>query len=182
MGNRGVLHDAHRDLVTDSKLDRWILCLLDFKGRRRPVMAPGKYTELFFLDEATGLSAGHRPCAECQRERYQAFKAAWAAVYPDFSGKAEAMDARLKEERTKAARPRVTSPGSLPSGVFVQDPGANQAYLIHAGQAWPWSFEGYGRGMPLDRLAPGLTLLTPVSTVEAIRRGYQPTFHPSLAP
>src|SRR5262245_56377085 len=77
LGNRGVLHDAAGRIVRPWQLKRWILCRLQFKGRRRAVMTPGRYTELFFLDEPTGLAAGHRPCAECQRGRFDAFRRAW---------------------------------------------------------------------------------------------------------
>lgn len=70
MGNRGVLHAAAGDIRRTWQLKRWIACVLTFKGRRRSVMAPGRYTELFFLDEATALAAGHRPCAECRRDRF----------------------------------------------------------------------------------------------------------------
>lgn len=180
MGNRGVLHDADRNIVSRSKLDRWILCLLDFKGRRRPLMAPGRYTELFFLDEATGLSAGHRPCAECRRERYNAFLQAWTAAHPGFSGGAEAMDRQLKMERTPEARPLVEDLHSLPSGVLVQDPQTRDCHLVHAGRLYPWTFEGYGEGVRLGQTTSPFRLLTPVGTVQAIRRGYQPDLHPSL--
>jgi hypothetical protein len=67
-GNRGVLHDAEGILVRAWQVRRWIDCRLEFKGRRRPLLRPGRFTELFFLDEATALAAGHRPCAECRRE------------------------------------------------------------------------------------------------------------------
>src|SRR5580704_4179598 len=78
MGNRGgVLHDAGQEIVRDYKSRRWITCLLEFRERRRVVMSPNRYTELFFLDEAVAFAAGHRPCAECRRERYDSFKAAW---------------------------------------------------------------------------------------------------------
>src|SRR3954464_14328807 len=79
MGNRGVLHDNAGAIRRAWQLRRWILCVLKFKGRKRAVMQPGCYTELFFLDEATGLAAGHRPCAECQRQRFREFRAAWVA-------------------------------------------------------------------------------------------------------
>src|SRR5258707_3661680 len=78
MGNRGrTLHNAQQEIVRSYGGKRWICCLLEFKGRRRQIMSPGQYTELFFLDEATAFAAGHRPCAECRRERYKAFRAAW---------------------------------------------------------------------------------------------------------
>ena len=79
MGNRGVLHDADQQIRKSHALKRWIICQLEFKGRRRQIMQPGQYTELFFLDEATALAAGHRPCAECQRERFNEFRTAWTA-------------------------------------------------------------------------------------------------------
>src|SRR4051812_28636843 len=78
MGNRGgALHNDRRLIVRQFKGHRWITCLLQFKGRRRLVMSPGRYTELFFLDEAVSLAAGHRPCAECRRERFNAFRDGW---------------------------------------------------------------------------------------------------------
>jgi hypothetical protein len=78
MGNRGgVLHNERRQIVRPYASRRWITCLLEFKGRRRTVMSPGRYTELFFLDEAVALAAGHRPCAECRRDRFNAFRDAW---------------------------------------------------------------------------------------------------------
>src|SRR4051812_13082053 len=80
LGNRGLLHDGQGLIVRQWKEKRWIVCVLQFKGRRREVMSPGLYTELFFLDEATALAAGHRPCAECCRERFDAFRGAWAAA------------------------------------------------------------------------------------------------------
>ena len=78
-GNRGVLHDEGGRIRRPWQVRRWLICLLEFKGRHRAVMTPNRYTELFFLDEATGLAAGHRPCAECRRARFLAFRDAWAA-------------------------------------------------------------------------------------------------------
>ncbi len=77
-GNRGVLHNGERRIVRNSQLRRWIVCVLEFRGRSRPIMRPGHYTELFFLDEATALAAGHRPCAECRHQDYQTFRRCWA--------------------------------------------------------------------------------------------------------
>ncbi len=103
MGNRGVLHNAEGRIVRPWALRRWILCVLDFKGRRRRIMAPGRYTELFFLDEATGLAAGHRPCAECQRPRYVVYRNAWAMGNPgQWEGelpRASEIDDRLHADR-----------------------------------------------------------------------------------
>ena len=80
MGNRGCLHDASGRIVRQTRVNAWIYCLLEFKGRHRAVMSPGKYTELFFLDEATALAAGHRPCFECQRPRAEEFMRCWGAA------------------------------------------------------------------------------------------------------
>src|SRR5438309_7935798 len=99
MGNRGILHNAERALVRDSRVRRWIACRLEFRGRRRRVMTPGTWTELFFLDEAAAFAAGHRPCAECRRTDFVSFQAAWRLVYPGEQPQADVMDARLHAER-----------------------------------------------------------------------------------
>ena len=94
-GNRGVLHDPEGRIRRAWQVKRWLLCLLEFKGRRRSVMTPGNYTELFFLDEATGLAAGHRPCAECRRGRFLAFRDLW----PSGRLSAPDLDDQLHAER-----------------------------------------------------------------------------------
>ena len=73
MGNRGILHDDNKEIVRTSRNMMWLICRLEFKGRRRPLMSPGTYTELFFLDEAVALAAGHRPCGECRRSQYRSY-------------------------------------------------------------------------------------------------------------
>jgi hypothetical protein len=110
MGNRGVLHDATRQIVRPWRLKAWILCRLEFKGRRRRVFAPARYSELFFLDEATAFAAGHRPCAECNRERFNQFKRAWRS-----GARAAEIDAALHAERIAggATRVRVLTPRSM---------------------------------------------------------------------
>src|ERR1700681_3903410 len=98
MGNRGILHDAGRTIVRDSQVRRWIACRLEFRGRHRRIMSPGSWTELFFLDEATALAAGHRPCAECRHADYRRFQAAWQHAGFGNSAetaRAEAMDTVL---------------------------------------------------------------------------------------
>ena len=80
MGNRGILHDAQQRLGRVRwRHPNWICCLLAFKGRRREVMTPHRYTELFFLDEATALAAGHRPCCEMQAGGFSAVSGSLAA-------------------------------------------------------------------------------------------------------
>src|SRR4051794_10872656 len=103
-GNRGCLHDADGRIVRPFAVRRWIACRLRFKGRRRDLMRPGRYTELFFLDEATALAAGHRPCAECRRRDYDALVALWRDLHPADAG-ADAIDARLHGERLAPGGP-----------------------------------------------------------------------------
>ena len=82
-GNRGCLHDELGRIRRRYAGRRWIACRLEFRGRRRtPLLQPGRYTELFFLDDATALAAGHRPCAECRREDYDRFVALWRRPPP----------------------------------------------------------------------------------------------------
>ena len=105
MGNRGVLHDdapTHRALQPGPALDR---CLTEFKGRRRPLMAPGHYTELFFLDEATALAAGHRPCVECRRADAMRFRAAWTDANGHDPGITFARARRAGSQRSASGHP-----------------------------------------------------------------------------
>src|SRR4051812_40893027 len=85
MGNRGRLHDDGTEILRPFAVKRWIICKLEFNGRHRQVMALNQYTELFFLDEATALAAGHRPCAECNRTKYNLFRELWARANPDLT-------------------------------------------------------------------------------------------------
>jgi hypothetical protein len=123
MGNRGVLHDDGRRIVRFSQGRRWIACLTDFGGRRRAPMTPGRYTELFFLDEPTALAAGHRPCHECRRGDSLRFREAWArAAAADPATPLEAVDRRLHEDRLEAPgrmRRRSAEVGGLPGGAMV---------------------------------------------------------------
>jgi hypothetical protein len=182
MGNRGCLHGRDRRLGTArwrSKL--WICCSLVWKDWRRDPMPPGRWTALFFLDEATALAAGHRPCAYCRRKDFLAYAEAWqrAAGLPDRPRAAE-MDARLHAERVVShTRKQVTRPASvrsLPDGVFIryrETPG-----LLIAGRLLPWSFAGYGPAMAVPPAAR-VELLTPPATVAALTAGYRPLLHPS---
>ncbi len=176
MGNRGgVLHDERREIVRPFLSRRWIACVLEFKGRHRTVMSPRRYTELFFLDEAVALAAGHRPCAECRRASFRAFQAAWepAGAYAD------EMDARIHAARIDAARRKVTYQGNLkglPDGCFVAIDG--EAALVWEGGLRRWSPEGY-RGETGQRGDMRVTVLTPAPMVECLRRGYRPQVHPS---
>ena len=167
-GNRGVLHDAERRIVRPWQNRRWIICRLEFKGRHRQVMTPGRWTELFFLDEATALAAGHRPCAECRRNDFNRFAAAWP--HPLGGRRATEIDDVLHQER-HAPPATAPDPARLPDGTMVAA-GAT-AYLVWGGGLRPWSPAGYLDEEPKAPAGP-LRLLTPPSTVATIGNGYVP--------
>jgi hypothetical protein len=182
-GNRGCLHDAGGRIRRRYGVKRWIACRLEFKGwQRGPMMQPGRFTELFFLDEATAFAAGHRPCALCRREDYDRFGATWARLHPGEAG-ADAIDARLHAERVGddgSHRVHTAAYRSLPDGAFVLADG--DPYLVRGDQLLLWSPSGYaGR---LARPGGRATVITPPSLVEVLRTGWWgavPLFHPSAA-
>jgi hypothetical protein len=183
MGNRGCLHDEAGRIRRAFVGRRWIICVLQFKGRRRPLMTPGHYTELFFLDEATALAAGHRPCVECQRDRYRLFLRHWLARRPASARRpppVDTVDGVLHTERLDGRRDRATyveAPSRLPSGVMVAD--GDQAYLVQGTALLPWTPAGYAAPRPLPDAT--LHVLTPRSIVEAIADGYPVDVHPSAS-
>jgi hypothetical protein len=175
-----VLHDGEGRIRRPWQLQRWLVCVLQFRGRKRTVMTPGCYTELFFLDEATALAAGHRPCAECRRERFKAFRAAWAqrgGHYPT----APEIDRRLHAERVGPGRSKqmhTAALNTLPEGTLIQGTKPHQAYLVWGDALLAWSPSGYRERRP--RPSSGKVLvLTPRSTVATLRAGYTPEVHPS---
>jgi hypothetical protein len=183
MGNRGgELHNHDREIVRQYATRRWITCLLEFKGRRRSVMSPGHYTELFFLDEAVALAAGHRPCAECRRDRFNAFRDAWIRSGRSSGGNsplADEIDAELNPMRIDRQKGKVTyqaSLNSLPDGCFVRI--EDSSYLVWGDTLLLWSPEGYLTKHPRPS---GLTVttLTPEPVVGCIRQGYRPEIHKS---
>jgi hypothetical protein len=179
MGNRGgALHNSDREVVRIYKSRRWITCVLEFHDRHRIVMSPNRYTELFFLDEAVAFAAGHRPCAECRRVRYNAFRDAWQRAYrqdePPF---ADEMDLELHPARIDHQRKKVAYEAplrSLPEGCFVQLVGS--AWLVHGESLLLWTPSGYARR---DRRPKNLNVavLTPKPILECFRQGYRPEIH-----
>ncbi len=173
MGNRGGrIHNEQREIVRRYASRRWIVCVLEFRGRHRTVMAPRRYTELFFLDEAVALSAGHRPCFECRRERFYAFQNAWNASRPPG---ADEMDDALHASRLG---PGFEVPAAgLPNGCFVELEGA--PWLVWHDALALWTPQGYERR--IGRPGAGtVRVLTPGPTVACLERGYVPQIHPSL--
>jgi hypothetical protein len=185
MGNRGgALHNSEREIVRSYKSRRWIACVLEFRGRHRTVMAERRYTELFFLDEAVAFAAGHRPCAECRREKFNAFKAAWQRARgldnPPF---ADEMDMELHPARMKSRNDRLEKVtyeapmDSLPDGCFVQIEGG--AYLVWGDKLLLWAPDGYTGCHARPSESTAATVLTPEPIVECMRHGYTPEIHDS---
>ena len=181
LGNRGVLHDENKRLGRRRwALKAWLICKLDFKGRRRAVMSPRRYTELFFFDEAAAIAAGHRPCYECSRDNFLVWQTAWrdakGFVTPP---RAHEMDACLHAERIvpheKKQRSWYADCRDLPVGAFIRYDGV--PHLVQAMGLRPWSWKGYGS--PVARPAGVVAVLTPPSSVAALRTGYRPILHPS---
>ena len=167
-GNRGILHNNQQQLVNPLWGHKaWIVCQLEFKNLRRPLMEPNRWTQLFFLDEATAFAAGHRPCGDCRREAYKLFLS--------LSGQpnAKALDAVLHEQRT---RPQPQAPlHTLPDYSMFhieQNP-----YLKLGPLSYPWTHSGYG---PPELFQPEL-LVTPLTAPlfrQILASGYRPVAKP----
>ena len=180
-GNRGCLHDETGRIRRRYNGRRWIGCRLEFRGRRRTrLLQPGRYTELFFLDEATAFAAGHRPCAECRRADYDRFGRIWHELHPGQAG-ADAIDAQLHAERLDGRERRLHRGrlDELPDGAFVLAEGAPR--LVLGSELLSWTPPGYTDRKP--RPARGdAVLVTPPSLVDVLRAGWEPLvplLHPS---
>jgi hypothetical protein len=179
-GNRGCLHNRQRVLTRRRWTTRaWIACVLEFKGRYREIMTPGRWTELFFLDEATAFAAGHRPCGECRRQDYVQFKRLWCqANGGDALAPLQLVDDRLHTERI--ARPRTTwqaALDNLPDGTM----------WLEGTDVWVAVGEGIGRWTPSGYRDIGprprgrdVSVLTPASLVSSFSAGYRPMLHSTL--
>jgi hypothetical protein len=184
MGNRGgAIHNDQREIVRRFLSRRWITCVLEFRGRKRTVMTPRRYTELFFLDEAVSFAAGHRPCAECRRESFNAFREAWLRWDRSHGNgplRADEMDEKLHRARIEGKSGRkVTYEApleTLPDGCFIEIEGS--PYLIHGDAVLRWRPEGYTEKRARPRGGTAV-VLTPQPAVECIRAGYKPAIHVS---
>ncbi|MGH2915164.1 MAG: hypothetical protein ACRDMX_09250 [Solirubrobacteraceae bacterium] len=183
-GNRGCLHDARGQHRRSWNGRRWISCRLRFRGRHRSTLrAPGRYTELFFLDEATAFAAGHRPCAECRREDYNRFVSVWSELHPGDAG-ADAIDRRLHDQRievaTRRQRRHKRPLGELPDGAFVLEGGV--PWLVLGPDLRAWAPAGYGERCSRTHAAAVAVVLTPPSLLAVLSRGWDgavPLLHPS---
>ncbi|MCW1933486.1 hypothetical protein [Pararhodobacter zhoushanensis] len=165
-GNRGCLHDAGGKIRRAHQVRRWITCVTDFKGRRRTLVQPGRYTELFFFDEATAYAAGHRPCAECRHADWLRFRALWEAEYGE--RRADEIDARLDVARRHGRARRLVAVASetVPKGAMVLHEGVP---VLRAGSGWwRWSFDGY---TPAPAPDARVSLLTPAPLARLMALG-----------
>ena len=190
MGNRGgAFHLPDRTLGARRWASKqWIACVLEFKGRHRAaMMQPNRYTELFFLDEATALSAGHRPCFECRRADAERFAALWGKVQGNPErARAPHMDEVLHAERNGDRGQKVTFAarlGDIPGGAFVrytpEGGGGARPYLVVGNHLLAWSPAGYNGFVFLSTVSHQLEVLTPRSIVAVLSAGYRPMLHPS---
>ena len=179
-GNRGIIHDPATKTLLKKRWSNpaWLTCVCEFRGRRRKVMGGRSWTELFFLDEATALSAGHRPCFFCRRDDANRFRAAWERGNGVADVLAPGIDAVLHRERLDGRTKRLHALpmrfDRLPDGTMVSS--GEASYLIAQGRALQWSPAGYRA--PFAPISEAM-LLTPPSTVRAFSAGYRPVLHPS---
>ena len=180
-GNRGCLHDAAGTIRRHYQVRRWIACRLVYKDwHRSALLQPGRFTELFFLDEATALAAGHRPCALCRYEDYARFADAWRDLYGDVG--ADAVDVRLHDERfdtaARARRLHAAPLDRLPDGAFVLHD--DTPCLVLGTRLLRWDAAGYDSAIARPR-GTEATLITPPSLVALLPgwRSALPLLHPS---
>ncbi|MFL5943523.1 MAG: hypothetical protein ACJ75L_09700 [Gaiellaceae bacterium] len=170
-GNRGRLHDEHGVIRRQWQVKRWISCRLEFRARRRPggPMAPNRYTGLFFLDDATALAAGHRPCAECRNADYNSFLALTGA------SSAGELDEML---HTPRGRPHESDLDELPDGAFVLL--EQRPWLVLGPDILRWTPGGYPERRP--RFGGRVAAITPPTSLRVLTSGWSsslPLIHPS---
>lgn len=182
-GNRGIIHDPATKTLLKKRWSSpaWLTCTCEFRGRRREVMAQQSWTELFFLDEATALAAGHRPCFYCRRDDANRFRAAWEKGNRVHDVRMHDIDTVLHHERLDNGRKRLHQLlmplDNLPEGAMVQQD--EQSFLVTHGIALLWSPAGYtAAARELDHAM----LLTPPSTLRTLNAGYNAVLHPTASP
>ena len=180
LGNRGSIHRQPREIARPWQVRRWITCQLEYKGWVAPKWQPGRWTPLFFWDEAVALAAGHRPCALCRRPDFNRWMDAWESS----SGrreKVDPMDRRMHADRvdeSRRQRHHRRAWRELPVGAFVLVDSDGGSALVLADRLVPWSPAGYGP--PVARPGRGdATVLTPACTVAVLAHGFSPIVRPS---
>lgn len=168
-GNRGPID---RDGVIEKQRghQNWIYCVTSALEDPNEFMKPGTYTDLFFLDEATALSAGHRPCRRCNRSRCEEYVAAWNTFNTSVTSVRREIDEQLRRERADENGEKLVyleTAENLPAGTMVRIDG--EAHLLSEKFAYPWSVYGYGS--PTKRPQGNIEVLTPISTVKVLNSG-----------
>ena len=176
MGNRGIIHDDDGNIVRSHAHQHWVTCSLSYRRRKQTLMAPGHYTQLFFLDEVTALAAGHRPCATCRRERYKSFVDVWTQVHgAPTCGRSvpQSIDKTLHAARMSRNKGKVTFQAKLkelPNGtIFMSD---DKPILLSEASFLEWNFSGYRETetKPIE----DVTVLTPKPLVDIYSAGWRP--------
>jgi hypothetical protein len=186
-GNRGVIHNEQKQIIKHHAVKYWITCVLEYKGKRRELMTPNRWTELFFLDEATAFAAGHRPCGFCRHADFKRFKQLWLQANGKKYGltanvKMDVIDNCIHKERLDKNNLQKTFTAilnTLPNGVFIKLNDNTGAYLWHRQQLYQWSFGGYQKITVVDT-NQAVQVLTPASYVEVFRLGYEVQVHVSV--
>jgi len=178
-GNRGIIHDPATRTLLKKRWSNpaWLICVCEFRGRRRKVMGGRSWTELFFLDEATALAAGHRPCFYCRRDDANRFRACWEEGNGVANVLAPDIDAVLHRERfvsSKRLHAMPSAAGRLPDGTMIAV--EREAFVVSKGKPLRWTFGGYQTTETPIRDA---MLSTPPSTLRALASAYRPVLHPS---
>lgn len=183
-GNRGVIHNANKEIVRNHSVKYWITCVLEYKNFQRKVMSPNRWTELFFLDEATSFAAGHRPCGFCRNMDFKRFKKLWLLANAKRYGlegnvKMDIIDNFIHQERLNEKGIQKTfqaALSTLPDGTFITFIDSVKAYLWYKQNLYKWSFSGYTKVLEFEQHQP-VNVLTPFSYVETFKLGYLPQIH-----
>ena len=185
-GNRGVIHNERKEIIKNHAVKYWITCVLEYKGTRRSVMSPNRWTELFFLDEATAFAAGHRPCGFCRHPDFKRFKELWLNANEQYGltnrTKMDVIDAFIHQERLDKNGVQKTFKSTLtalPDGTFITLDESDKAYLWYQQNLYEWSFSGYTKMVQFDKNQE-VTVLTPLSYVAVFKAGYVPEVHFSV--
>lgn len=187
MGNRGVIHNADKEIVRNHAVKYWITCELKYKNFQRKVMTPNRWTELFFLDEATAFAAGHRPCGFCRNSDFKRFKSLWLSANRERYGlekdvTIDIIDTLIHQERLNENGSQKTFKANLttlPDGTFITLNDSSKAYLCFQQNLYEWSFRGYMKVLEFAQNQE-VEVLTPLSYVEIFRVGYLPEIHVSV--
>ena len=183
-GNRGVIHNERKEIIKNHAVKYWITCVLKYKNARRSVMTPNRWTELFFLDEATAFAAGHRPCGFCRHADFKRFKDFWLKANGEQYGltsktKMDIIDTFIHQERLDKNGVQKTfksTLAALPDGTFITLDEVDKSYLWYDQNLYEWSFSGYTKVFKFDKNQE-VTVLTPLSYVAVFKAGYVPEVH-----